>query len=109
MTDINEHDLYEYFELYEEYQDAEESRLMDELDRRLSQYKDGFHKDAEAVLKLLEEGKNDFIDRYEAPYQDLVFDLEMHAKSMEDIKQTHTYDTERDIWVPRGGQEKDNT
>jgi hypothetical protein len=39
----------------------------------------------------------------------LVFDLEMHAKSMEDIKQTHTYDTQRDIWVPRGGQEKDNT
>ena len=109
MSDIDHHDLHKYFELYEEYQRAEESRLMDELDRRLSQYKDRFHKDSEAVLKLLEEGKNDFIDKYEVPYQDLVFDLEMHAKSMEDIRQTHTYDTEQDMWVPRGEQKKGDT
>ncbi|MBW1740588.1 MAG: hypothetical protein JRJ42_05550 [Deltaproteobacteria bacterium] len=103
MSFINEHDLYNYFELYEAYQQTEDPGLLDESDKRLSRYKDRFHKHPEAVLKLLSEKKNDFIHRYEASYKDLVFDLEMHAKTMESIKRTHTYDAERDMWVPKQG------
>ena len=100
MAEVDVHDLQDYFSLYEEYQQTEDPKLTNELDRKLSQYKDRFHKDAGAVLKLLLDRQNDFVDRYEIPYKDLVFDLEMHAKSVEEIKKTHTYDAEHDMWVP---------
>jgi len=96
------HDLEKYFELYDAYQQTEDPRLIEEVDKKLSQYKDRFHKNAEEVLSLLEEGRNNFMDTYRAPFQDLLFDLEMHAKSMEEIRKTHTFDTERDMWVPKG-------
>ena len=103
MSVIDEHDLHNYFDLYEKYQQTEEPKLMDELDKKLSQYKDRFHKYSETVLKLLSERKDDLVDRYKISYKDLVFDLEMHAKSVEEIKRTHTYDAERDMWVPKRG------
>jgi dsDNA-specific endonuclease/ATPase MutS2 len=99
---IDENDLYQYFEIYGQYQEAEDPRLVDALDKKLSQYKDRFHKHSQEVLALLKEGENDFIDRHRAAFQDLVFDLEIHAKSLEEIRQTHTYDTQRRMWVPKG-------
>jgi hypothetical protein len=98
---IHGNDLYNYFQVYEEYQQTEDPALQGELDKRLSEYKDRFHRHPEAVLKLLSERKKDFIERYETSYEDLVFDLEMHAKTMEAIRRTHTYDAERDMWVPK--------
>ena len=101
MSVIDENDLYNYFQLYEEYQQTEDQPLQGALDKRLSEYKDRFHRHSEAVLKLLSERKNGFAERYETSYQDLVFDLEMHAKTMEAIRRTHNYDAERDVWVPK--------
>jgi len=101
MPEMDPCDLEKYFELYEAYQQAEEPTLIAEMDKKLSQYKDCFHKNAEQVLSLLKEGKDILMDKYRAPYQDLVFDLEMHAESMEEIRRTHTFDTERDMWVPK--------
>ena len=101
MSVIDENDLYNYFQLYEEYQRTEDPALQGELDKRLSEYKDRFHRHPEAALKLLSERKNSFAERYETSYQDLVFDLEMHAKTMEAIRRTHNYDAERDMWVPK--------
>ena len=100
MSVVDEYDLYNYFEVYEEYQKTEEPRIMVELDKRLSQLKDLFHKNSKTVINLLSEKKDDLIERYENSYKDLVFDLEMHANSMEEIKRTHTYDSERGMWIP---------
>jgi len=102
MPEMDAHDLEKYFELYEVYQDTEDPRLIEEMDKKLSQYKDRFHKNAAEVLSLLEQGKNDFMDKHRAPFQDLLFDLDMHAKSVEAIRKTHTFDTEREMWVPKG-------
>ena len=101
MSTIDENDLYNYFQRYQEYEQIEDKELRDELDKRLSAYKDQFHREPDAVLKLLEEGKDDFMERYATAYADLVFDLEMHAESMEAIRRTHDYDAERDMWVPK--------
>ncbi|MBE9570802.1 MAG: hypothetical protein IMF11_09250 [Proteobacteria bacterium] len=101
MSVIDENDLYNYFQLYEDYQQTEDPALQGELDKRLSEYKDRFHSHPEAALKLLSERKNDFTERYETSYEDLVFDLEMHAKTMEAIRRTHNYDNERDMWVQK--------
>ena len=101
MSVIDESDLYNYFQLYEDYQQTEDLALKAEFDKRLSEYKNRFHKHPEAVLKLLSERKKDFVERYEVSYEDLVFDLEMHAKTMEAIRRSHTYDAERDMWVPK--------
>ena len=101
MKDPNESDLYDYFALHRQYEMAEDPAMAGELDRRLSAYKDRFHRNPEPVLKLLAEKKEDFMGEYEDTYRDLVFDLKMHAESMENIKQTHRYDPERDMWVPK--------
>lgn len=101
MSVVDENDLYNYFQLYEEYQRTEAPAPQGELDKMLSEYKDRFHRNPEAALKLLAERKNDFTERYETSYQDLVFDLEMHAKTMKAIRRTHTFDAERDMWVPK--------
>jgi len=101
MSTIDENDLYNYFRLYKDYQGTEDPQVINELDKILSQHKDRFHANSEAVLKLLSEKKNDFVDEYEDAYKDLVFDLEMHAKTMEGIKETHTYDPEQQMWVPK--------
>lgn len=101
MTAIDEHDLHNYFELFDQYQRTEDPVLVSELDKRLSQYKDRFHQNSAAVLKLLSEKKDSLIDRFEASYNDLLFDIQLHAQSMEDIKRTHTYDAEREMWVPK--------
>ena len=101
MSIIDENDLYHYFQLYEEYQQTEDKTKQGELDKRLSKHKDNFHRHPDAVLKLLSDKKNDFTERYETSYNDLVFDLEMHAKTMEAIRRTHNYDAERDAWVPK--------
>ena len=101
MSIIDEKDLYHYFQLYEEYQQTENKTIQVELDKKLSKYKDNFHRHPDTVLKLLAERKNDFTERYETSYQDLVFDLEMHAKTMEAIRRTHNYDAKRDVWVPK--------
>jgi hypothetical protein len=98
---VKETDLHEYFAIYQQYANSEDMAIVGELDNRLSRYKDLFHKNAAAVLQLLSEKQGDFIGQYEAAYKDLVFDLQMHAKSLEDIKRTHTYDRERDVWVPK--------
>ncbi|MDY6951395.1 MAG: hypothetical protein SWE60_07785 [Thermodesulfobacteriota bacterium] len=98
---MDAHDLEEYFELYDVYQETEDPRLIEEMDNRLSEYKNRFHKNSEEVLSLMKEGKETLMDKYRAPFQDLLFDLEMHAKSMEEIRKTHTFDTERDMWVPK--------
>jgi hypothetical protein len=105
MTAIEEHELRNYFELFEQYQQTEDPVLVNELDRRLSQYKDRFHQNSEAVLKLLSEKKDSFVDRFEISYNDLLFDIQLHAQSMADIKRTHTYDAEREMWVPKGEKE----
>ena len=101
MTVIDQNDLYNYFQLYEDYQQTVDPSLKAELDKTLSEYKDRFHKHPQAVLKLLSEREKDFVKTYEVSYEDLVFDLEMHAKTMEAIKRTHIYDAERDMWVPK--------
>ena len=101
MSVIDENDLYNYFQLYEDYQQTVDPALKAESDKRLSEYKDRFHKDPETVLKLLSEREKDFVKTYEVSYEDLVFDLEMHAKTMEAIKRSHIYDAERDMWVPK--------
>ena len=101
MSAVDENDLYSYFQLYEDYQKTVDTALKAELDKRLSEYKDRFHKHPQAVLRLLSEREEDFVKTYEVSYEDLVFDLEMHAKTMEAIKQSHTYDAQRDIWVPK--------
>jgi hypothetical protein len=101
VSATDENDLHNYFQLYEDYQQTEDPALQGELDKRLSKYKNRFHRHPEAVLKLLSERKNDFTERYESSYEDLVFDLEMHAKTMEALRRTHTYNAERDIWVPK--------
>jgi len=98
---MNAQDLEKYFELYDAYEGTEDPKLIEEMDNKLSEYKDRFHKNAAEVLSLLKEGKNDLMDKYRAPYQDLLFDLEMHAESMEEIQRTHTFDPERDMWVPK--------
>ena len=103
---IDENDLYNYFRLYKDYQTAEDPGVMNALDKILSKQKDRFHLHPEAVLRLLSEKKSKFFDEYEDAYKDLVFDLEMHAKSMEEIKQTHTYDPEQRVWVPKRGSGK---
>jgi hypothetical protein len=101
VSTIDENDLYNYFQLYEEYQQTDDKTIQGELDKRLSKQKDQFHRHPDAVLKLLSERKNDFTEKYETSYKDLVFDLEMHAKTMEAIRRTHNYDAERDLWVPK--------
>jgi hypothetical protein len=101
MSELDAHDLEEYFRLYEAYEKTEEPSLIEETDKRLSQYKDRFHKHASEVLLLLEEGKRHFADKYKSPYRDLLFDLEMHAKTMEEIQKTHTFDSQQDMWVPK--------
>ena len=105
MTPIEEQDLYNYFELFEQYQQTEDPVLISDLDERLSQYKDKFHRNSTAVLKLLSEKKDSFIDRFEASYNDLLFDVQLHAETMEDIKRTHAYDAEREMWVPKDKKE----
>jgi hypothetical protein len=105
MTAIQAHDLHDYFELFEQYQQTKDPVLASELDKRLSRYKDRFHEDSEAVLDLLRANKDSFLDRFEASYNDLLFDIQLHAQSMEDIKRTHTYDAERKVWVPKGSKE----
>ncbi|MBW1859981.1 MAG: hypothetical protein JRI70_07890 [Deltaproteobacteria bacterium] len=102
MTAIEEQDLHNYFELFEQYQQTEDPVLASELDKRLSQHKDRFHENPEAVLKLLSEKRDSFMDRFETSYNDLLFDIQLHAQSMEDIRRTHTYDDEREMWVPKG-------
>jgi hypothetical protein len=102
MNVIDENDLRNYFQLYKDYRAAEEPAVITKLDKKLSQYKDRFHTDSETVLKLLSDKKSDFVDEYEDAYKDLVFDLEMHAKTMEEIRQTHTYDPDQQMWVPKG-------
>jgi hypothetical protein len=104
MTAIEEHDLHNYFELFEQYQQTEDPVLVNELDKRLSQYKDRFHQNSESVLQLLSEKKDSFIERFETSYNDLLFDIHLHAQSMADIKRTHTYDAEREMWVPKEKQ-----
>ena len=101
MSVVDENDLFNYFQLYEDYQQTADLSLRAEFDKRLSEHKDRFHRDPEAVLKLLSERKKDFVKTYQVSYEDLVFDLEMHAKTMEAIKRSHTYDAERDMWVPK--------
>jgi len=101
MAAIEEQDLHNYFELFEQYQQTEDPVLVSELDKRLSQHKDRFHQNPEAVLRLLSEKKDSFIDRFEALYKDLLFDIQLHAQSMKDITRTHTYDAEREMWVPK--------
>jgi hypothetical protein len=101
MTAIEEHDLHNYFELFEQYQQTEDPVLVNELDRRLSQYKDRFHQNSETVLRILSEKKDSFVDRFETSYNDLLFDIQLHAQSMADIKRTHTYDAEREMWVSK--------
>jgi hypothetical protein len=105
MTVIEEHDLYNYFELFEQYQQTEDPVLVNEIDKRLSQYKDRFHQNSEAVLKLLSEKKDSFTERFQASYNDLLFDIRLHAQSIADIKRTHTYDAESEMWVPKKKQE----
>jgi hypothetical protein len=105
MTAVQAHDLQNYFELFEQYQQTQDPVLASELDRRLSRYKDRFHQHSEAVLELLGANKDSFLDRFEAAYNDLLFDIQLHAQSMEDIKRTHTYNRERGIWVPKGRKE----
>jgi hypothetical protein len=105
MTSIEEHDLYSYFELFEQYQQTDDPVMASELDKRLSRYKDRFHQNSQAVLNLLREKKDGFLDRFEASYNDLLFDIQLHAQSMEDIKRTHSYDAEREMWVPKGEKE----
>jgi hypothetical protein len=104
ITAIEEQDLHNYFELFEQYQRTEDPVLVSEFDKRLSQYKDRFHQNPEAVLKLLSEKKDSFMDRFETSYNDLLFDIQLHAQSMEDIRRTHTYDAKREMWVPKGKQ-----
>lgn len=104
MTAIGEHDLHNYFELFEQYQQTEDPVLVRELDKKLSQYKDRFHQNSEAVLRLLSEKKNSFVDRFETSYNDLLFDIQLHTQSMADIRRTHTYDAEREMWVPKRKQ-----
>jgi hypothetical protein len=101
MSTVNESDLHDYFALYRQYELTGDSALSGELDNRLSQYKDLFHKHVEGVLELLSEKQDDFTDEHEDAYNDLIFDLKMHAKSMEDIKRTHRYDDEQEMWVPK--------
>lgn len=101
MGVVNESDLHDYFALHGQYERAEDPLLAQELDDRLSQYKDRFHKDAEAVLDLLEAKQREFADQYENTYKDLVFDLQVHAETIQSIKETHRYDAERDMWVPK--------
>ena len=105
MSAVEEQDLYNYFELFERYQQTEDPILVSELDERLSQYKDRFHRNSAAVLKLLSEKKDSFIDRFAASYNDLLFDIRLHAESMEEIKRTHTYDAQRQTWVPKKKEE----
>jgi hypothetical protein len=106
VNHIERDDVYRYFEVYEAYQKAEDPEVLDQLDRKLSEYKDRFHKDSEEILKILIKEEKDFLHRHEVPYRDLIFDLEMHAKSLEEIKKTHTFDTEQNMWVPRKRKEK---
>lgn len=101
MNALNESDLYDYFALHRQYEVAADPALAGELDRRLSAYKDRFHNHPEEVLKLLADKEEDFMGEYGDAYKDLVFDLKMHAESMENIKRTHRYDAERDMWVPK--------
>jgi hypothetical protein len=101
MSAIDEHDLHDYFELYEQYHQTADPALVRELDKTLTQYKDRFHQDPRSVLRLLSEKEDDFIDRFETSYKDLVFDIELHARSMDEIRRSHTYDTERKMWVPK--------
>jgi hypothetical protein len=101
MDAVNESDLHDYFALYRQYGLTEDPALLVELDNRLSQYKDLFHKNVDGVLELLSEKQHDFTNEHEDAYNDLIFDLEMHAKSIEDIKQTHRYDDEQEMWVPK--------
>jgi hypothetical protein len=101
MNAINESDLHDYFALHRQYESAEDAALMGELDQRLSAYKDQFHKNPEAVLQLLEDKQGAFTGEHEDTYNDLVFDLKAHAESIENIKQTHRYDAEQDMWVPK--------
>jgi hypothetical protein len=101
MNAIDEQDLHDYFELYEQYQQTDDLALMREFDSTLTRYKDRFHENPEAVLKLLLEKKNSFMDRFKVSYNDLVMDIQLHAQSMEGIRRTHTYDTERRMWVPK--------
>ncbi len=103
MDTIDKNDLYNYFRLYKDYQTADDPGVINELDRILSQYKDRFHADASTVLRLLSEKESNFAEEYSDAYKDLVFDLEMHAKSMEEIRQTHRYDAEKQMWVPKRG------
>ena len=98
---VNESDLHDYFALHRHYERAEDPLLAQELDERLSQYKDRFHKNAGAVLDLLEAKQSEFSEAYENTYKDLVFDLQVHAETIQSIKQTHRYDAERDMWVPK--------
>jgi hypothetical protein len=102
MNDIDKSDLYHYFQVYEEYKVTENASVTLQLDKTLSQYKDRFHKASGTALKLLKEKREEFLNRYEEAYRDLVFDLEVHAETVEDIKRTHTYDAEKDVWVPKG-------
>ena len=101
MSAVNESDLHDYFALYRQYELTGDLSLLGELDNRLSQYKDLFHKNVDGVLELLSKKQHDFMNEYEDAYKDLIFDLEMHAKSIEDIKRTHRYDAEQDMWVPK--------
>jgi len=101
VSAVNESDLHDYFALYRQYELTGDPALLGELDNRLSQYKDLFHKNVAGVLGLLSKKQNDFMDEHEDAYNDLIFDLKMHAKSIKDIKRTHRYDPERDMWVPR--------
>jgi len=101
MSAVNESDLHDYFALYRQYELTGDPALLGELDNRLSQYKDLFHKNVEEVLELLSKKQDDFMDEHEDAYNDLIFDLKMHAKSMEDIKRTHRYDDKQDMWVPK--------
>jgi hypothetical protein len=101
MSAVNESDLHDYFALHRQYEVADDPLRARELDERLSQYKDRFHKEAETVLGLLSSKQSEFMDQYENTYKDLVFDLRMHADTIERIKQTHRYDVEREMWVPK--------
>jgi hypothetical protein len=101
MSAVSGSDLHNYFAIYQQFELGGDPVVVGELDQRLSEYKDLFHRNADEALKLLSESRDDFVGQYEDAYRDLVFDLKIHAKSMEAIKKTHTYDAERDVWVPK--------
>ncbi|MBW1896909.1 MAG: hypothetical protein JRI47_07605, partial [Deltaproteobacteria bacterium] len=50
MSAVNESDLHDYFALYRQYELTGDPALLGELDNRLSQYKDLFHKNVDGVL-----------------------------------------------------------